>query len=55
MIVTFTTTFNTTMTPYSYASFDDFNDDVKNRIEELFAGACPDSSDFTVGFTTSEK
>ncbi len=54
MIVTFTTTFNTSMTPYSYASFDDFTDHAKNEVEELFLGACPDTSNVTVGFTTSD-
>lgn len=53
MIVTFTTTFETSMFPYSHESFDDFAVDAKVLMTEMFEGACPDTTNVVVGFTTS--
>ena len=53
MIVTFTTTFETSMFPYSHESFDDFTPIAKVRMTEMFEGRCPDTTNVVVGFTTS--
>ena len=41
------------MFPYSHESFDDFTDHAKVLMTEMFEGACPDSTNVVVGFTTS--